>query len=162
MRMLGLDLGDRRVGVAVSDPDGIIAQPLVQLEPRGRRDLVAAVARLVAQEGAGRVVVGMPLLADGTRGEQARRVEATVAALRQALEVPVVVWDERYSTQDAERALRAAGRRGTRRQGRLDMAAAAVILQAYLESGAPLSPPGPAAEARRPAPPTRGRPGSGT
>ena len=138
MRILALDLGERRVGVALSDPDGIMAQPLVQLEPRGRRDLVAAVVRLVEEHGAGRVLAGIPFLADGTRGEQARRAEAVVAALGEALKVPVVEWDERFSTQEAEQALREAGVKPRRRRERLDKAAAAVILQAYLDAGAPL------------------------
>ncbi|MCX5674063.1 MAG: Holliday junction resolvase RuvX [Planctomycetota bacterium] len=138
MRILGLDLGERRVGVAISDPEGILAQPLVQLEPRGRRDLVAAVARLVAEHGAGRVVVGMPFLPDGARGEQARRAVAVAAALRQEMAIPIVEWDERFSTEDAQEKLREAGVRPRRRQGRLDMAAATVILQSYLDAGAPL------------------------
>jgi putative Holliday junction resolvase len=138
MRILALDPGERRVGVALSDPDGIMAQPLVQLEPRGRRDLVAAVVRLVEGHGAGRVLVGIPLRTDGTRGEQARRADAVVAALREALKVPVVEWDERFSTQEAEQALREAGVKPRRRRERLDKAAAAVILQAYLDAGAPL------------------------
>jgi len=138
MRILALDLGERRVGVALSDPDGIMAQPLVQLEPRGRRDLVAAVVRLVEEHGAGRVLAGIPLLPDGMRGEQARRAEAVVAALRESLSVPVVEWDERFSTQEAEQALREAGVGPCRRRERLDKAAAAVILQAYLDAGAPL------------------------
>jgi putative Holliday junction resolvase len=138
MQMLGLDLGERRVGVALSDPHGIVASPLVQLTVRGRRDLVAAVARLVAEHGVERVVVGLPLLADGTRGEQARRVDATVAVLREALTVPVVAWDERFSTQDADEAMRQAGLRPDRRKARRDKVAAALILQAYLEAGSPL------------------------
>ena len=138
MRILGLDLGERRTGVAISDPDGTLAQPLVQLEPRGRRDLVASVARLVAENGAERVVVGMPFLEDGKSGEQARRTEATVAALRQALPVPVAVWDERFSTDEADRLMREAGVKSGRRRARRDQAAAAVILQAYLDAGAPL------------------------
>jgi len=138
MRILALDLGERRVGVALSDPDGIMAHPLVQLEPRGRRDLVASVVRLVEEHGAGRVVAGIPLLPDGTRGEQARRAEGVVAALREALKVPVLEWDERFSTQEAEHTLREAGVKPRQRRERLDKAAAAVILQAYLDAGAPL------------------------
>ena len=138
MRILALDLGERRVGVAISDPDGIMAHPLVQLEPRGRRDLVASVVRLVEEHGAGRVVAGIPLLPDGTRGEQARRAEAVVDALRAALPVPVAVCDERYSTSDAEEAMRHANLPPKRRQERRDKVAAALILQAYLDAGAPL------------------------
>jgi putative Holliday junction resolvase len=134
MRTLGLDLGERRVGVAVSDPDGIVAHPLLQFEPKGRRDLVATVARLAAEQEAGRVVVGLPLLADGRRGEQARRAEAVAAALAEALDADVVTWDERFSTQDAEAALRGAGLTPERRKARRDKVAAALILQSYLDA----------------------------
>ena len=138
MRILCLDVGERRVGVAISDPGGILAQPLQVFQPKGRRDLVAVAARLVKKEGAERVVVGLPLLLDGRRGEQARRVEAVAEALQEALSVPVVLWDERFSSAEADEALREAGLRADRRKRRLDMAAAALILQAYLDAGAPL------------------------
>jgi putative Holliday junction resolvase len=138
MRILGLDLGERRVGVAVSDPGGIMASPLLQFQPKGRRDLVATVARLVEEQGAQRVVVGMPLLADGKHGEQARRTDAAVEALRAVLAVPVAVWDERFSTAEAEAALRAAELSPKRRKERRDKVAATLILQAYLDAGAPL------------------------
>lgn len=126
------------MGVAVSDPSGTIAHPLSQIEPRGRGDLVSAVARLVAEQGAERVVVGMPLLADGTRGQQARRTEAVVAALRAILAVPVTVWDERFSTAEAEEAMRQAGLAPRRRRERRDKVAATLILQSYLDAGSPL------------------------
>ena len=138
MRILCLDLGERRVGVAVSDPEGRMAHPLVQFEPRGRRDLVQQVARLVSEQEAGRVVVGMPLLESGQAGEQARRTQATVEALRAALPVPVAVWDERYSTSEAESAMRGAGLSASDRKARRDKVAAALILQSYLDSGSPL------------------------
>lgn len=138
MRILGLDLGSRRVGAAVSDPGGRIAQPLSQFEPQGRRDLVETVARLVAEHGAERVVVGLPTRLDGTEGPQAARTQATVEALRQAVGVPVAVWDERFSTKRAERSLREAGLAAGGRRARRDMVAATLILQAYLDAGAPL------------------------
>jgi putative Holliday junction resolvase len=134
MRVIGLDLGERRVGVAVSDPDGTIARPLMQFLPRGRADIVAAVRRLVTEHGAGRVVVGLPLLEDGTRGEQARRAEGVARALADGLAVPVETWDERYSSREADAILDASGRRGQDRRARRDMIAAAVILQAYLDA----------------------------
>jgi putative Holliday junction resolvase len=137
MRILGLDLGERRVGAAISDPDGRIASPLLQFQPRGRRDLVQRVAGLVEEHGAGRVVVGMPLLQDGKVGEQARRTQAVVDALRTSLTVPVATWDERFSTADAEDALRQADLSPEDRKARRDMVAAALILQAYLDAGAP-------------------------
>lgn len=137
MRTLCLDLGEHRVGVAVSDPEGRMAHPLKQFEPRGRRDLVQEVVRLVAQEEAGRVVVGLPLLEDGTPGEQARRTLAVVEALKAALPVPVAVWDERFSTAEAEAAMRGAGLSATDRKARRDKVAATLILQSYLDSGSP-------------------------
>jgi putative holliday junction resolvase len=138
MRIMGLDLGEKRVGVAISDPEGRMAHPLVQFEPRGRRDLVATVQRLAAEEEAERVVVGLPFLEDGRRGEQARRTGAVVEALRAVLAIPVTEWDERYSTADAEAAMREAGLSPDRRKERRDKVAAALILQAYLDAGAPL------------------------
>jgi putative Holliday junction resolvase len=137
MRVLGLDLGSRRVGVAVSDPDGRIAQPLLQFEPRGRRDLVETAARLAAEHGAERIVVGLPTRLDGTAGRQAARTRAAVEALRQVAGVPVAVWDERFSTKRADRSLREAGLAPGRRRARRDMVAATLILQAYLDAGAP-------------------------
>ncbi len=137
MRILGLDLGRRRVGVAVSDPNGTIAHPLLQFEPKGRRDLVATVKRLVAEQEAGRVVVGMPVLVDGRKGEQARWTEAVVSVLAEALDVPVAIWDERFTTQEAEAAMREAGLHPKKRKMRRDKVAATLILQSYLDAGSP-------------------------
>jgi putative holliday junction resolvase len=138
MRILCLDLGERRVGVAISDPDGIMASPLMQFEPGNRADLVATVARLVEEQGAGRVVVGMPLLLDGKPGQQARRTQGAVDALRQGVGVPVTTWDERFSTAEADQAMRQAGLTPDARKRRRDKVAATLILQAYLDAGAPL------------------------
>jgi putative Holliday junction resolvase len=138
MRILGLDLGERRVGVALSDPGGTIAQPLEQFEPRGRRHLVETVAGIVEKTRAERVVVGLPTRLDGTAGKQARRTEATVEAMRAGLGVPVAVWDERFTTRRAESALREAGLGPKGRKAKRDMVAATLILQAYLDAGAPM------------------------
>ena len=134
MKVLGLDLGEKRVGAAESDPGGTVAHPLKQFEVRGRRDLVQQVARLVAETGAERVVVGMPVRLDGTAGAQAQRAEATVEALRGALAVPVETWDERLSTRRAERAMQGAGLSAGHRRAKRDMVAAALLLQAYLDA----------------------------
>ena len=134
MRVLGLDLGKRRAGVAVSDPDGTIARPLVQFRVQGRAQIVDTVQRLVAEQAAGRVVVGLPLHADGTRSEQARWTEGVVAALAEALDVPVETWDERFSTAEAEEILDRSLPLGRQRKARRDMVAAAVILQSYLDA----------------------------
>ncbi|MEA3368271.1 MAG: Holliday junction resolvase RuvX [Planctomycetota bacterium] len=134
MRVLGLDLGKRRVGVAVSDPDGTIARPLVQFRVAGRGQIVETVQRLVAEQGAARVVVGLPLLLDGTPGEQVRWTEGVARALAGAIDVPVETWDERFSTDEADAIMDRSGQRGRDRKGRRDMVAAAVILQSYLDA----------------------------
>ncbi|MBC8447596.1 MAG: Holliday junction resolvase RuvX [Chloroflexi bacterium] len=132
-RLLALDVGERRVGVAVSDPTGWLARPLTIIRRRSKREDFAAFARLVQEQEATAVVVGYPLNMDGSVGPQARRVARYAAALEQALPVPIVLWDERLSSEEALERLRAAGG-GRRRRKHLDDAAAAVILQEYLDA----------------------------
>ena len=142
MRVLALDVGERRIGVAVSDPSGTIARPLQAVTRASRKEDFAAIAALVAEYDAGLVVVGRPLSLDGTEGPQARRIARYTAALANHLDVPVVAWDERYSTVSAQEILRAHSRSRARRpdrrarqdRGRVDAVAAAVILQSYLDS----------------------------
>jgi putative holliday junction resolvase len=138
MIILGLDLGERRVGVAISDPSGKIATPLLQFEPKNRRDLIQYVVHLAAEHGVQRVVVGLPLLTDGTVGEQARRTQAVVDILKTTLAVSVATWDERFSTAEADAAMRGAGLSPAERKARRDKVAASLILQSYLDSGCPL------------------------
>jgi len=132
-RVLALDLGERYIGVAISDPTRTLARPLTALRRRSRRQDFAAIARLVAEQGAVLVIVGYPLSLDGGEGPQARWVADYAAALSEALPVPVQLWDERFSTVTAEELLRQGGRR-RRKPGDLDAAAAAVILQSYLDA----------------------------
>jgi putative Holliday junction resolvase len=132
--VLGLDLGARRIGVAVSDPTGSVATPHSVL---GRaRDRAAdhdAIAALVDELGADRVVVGLPLSLDGTVGPAASAVQEEIASLSARLPVPVEAHDERLTTVTAERAL--AGQRGGGRGRRqvVDKVAAAVMLQSWLD-----------------------------
>jgi putative Holliday junction resolvase len=134
LRVVGLDLGGRRIGVAVSDAAGTVATPHSVLERDGdpARDH-AAVAALVAELGAARVVVGLPLSLDGTEGPAAAAVRDEVVQLAAALPVPVDVHDERLSTVTAERALRAQKVRPRDRRRAVDQVAAAVILQSWLD-----------------------------
>ena len=134
MRILALDVGDRRLGVAVSDPLGMWARPLTVITRRSREQDFQAIARLVKEQGAARVVVGHPVTMSGEVGPQARRVERYAAALAERLGVPVVLWDERLSTAEAERLLRESGESSRQYRGRLDAVAAAVILQSYLDA----------------------------
>ena len=135
MRVLGLDVGERRIGVAVSDPTGTIARPVTVVQRRSRANDFAAIGALVAEYGARLVVVGQPLTLDGKIGPQAREVERYAQSLAQALPVPLRMWDERYSTLTAEDAIRESRGRGKRRrESEVDAVAAAVILQAFLDS----------------------------
>lgn len=131
-RVLGLDLGDARIGVAVSDPDRRLAVPLGTIRTGAPAD-VRAIAALVDEQAATLVVVGHPLLLSGEAGARAHHAERFAEALAGVLAVPVVLQDERLSTKEAERALRAAGRSAREARRAVDETAATVILQAFLD-----------------------------
>jgi len=133
-RALGLDVGERRVGVSIGDELGLIASPLTMIE-RGRGD-IETIAKLVTGHGACCVVVGMPTGLSGREGPQAAAVRQFVGQLRPAIDanVPIEYWDERLTTAVAERALRERGMRKNKRRAEVDAMAAAVILQGYLDA----------------------------
>jgi putative Holliday junction resolvase len=138
MRALGLDLGTRRIGVAISDDGGTIASPIETLHrTRDRAADHRAIAGLVEEWGAGVVVVGLPLSLDGGEGPAATAALAEVDELRSALTVPVETVDERFTTVTAGQQLREQGVRGKRRTAVIDQAAAAVLLQSWLEQHHP-------------------------
>lgn len=134
MRTLALDVGDRRVGVAVSDPLGLWARPLLVITRRSKQEDYRTIARLVAEHEASRVLVGHPVSMDGQVGPQAQRVERYAAGLAEQLQVPVILWDERLSTVEAERLLRESGETSREYRSKVDAVAAAVILQSYLDA----------------------------
>jgi putative Holliday junction resolvase len=132
VRILGLDIGEKRIGVAFSDPGQALATPWGVIERSSKSADFARIRRLAEELAAEKVVVGHPLSLDGSAGPQARRVERYVAAMAEALAVPVILWDERFSTAMAADYLRQTKSR--KKKSPLDAAAAAVILQDYLES----------------------------
>ncbi|HUY23639.1 MAG TPA: Holliday junction resolvase RuvX [Acidimicrobiales bacterium] len=136
--MVGVDLGQRRVGVAVSDGRGTLASPWCTIERRGDAQTVwEALAGVVDEVEAGLVVVGLPLSLDGRVGPAARAAQAEAASLAEALAsrgVPVETFDERLTTVSAARSLAAAGHRGPRQRAKIDQAAATVMLQAWLDN----------------------------
>ncbi|MGA1362568.1 MAG: Holliday junction resolvase RuvX [Ilumatobacteraceae bacterium] len=137
MRVLGIDLGAKRIGVAVSDSSGTVATPLVVIaRSRSRRTDHEAIARLVREEEAVAVVVGLPLNMDGSRGPAARAAASEAEALGTVVGVPVHLHDERLTTVTAERALREGGVRGRDRRSVVDKIAAAVLLQGWLDARA--------------------------
>lgn len=133
MRLLGLDIGQARIGVAISDTGGFLAQSLRVIKRGSLEEDLATIGKLVQELGVERIIVGYPRSMDGTVGEQARRVERYARSLEQHLEVPVLLWDERLSTVSAEKLMREAGRQGKEQCRRIDAVAAAVILQDYLD-----------------------------
>jgi putative Holliday junction resolvase len=133
--VIALDLGEARIGVAVSDPDRAVALPSGTIKVAGGIEDLKAVARLVRDIGAVEVVVGHPLSLSGERGPAARRAEEFVGGLRLLLDVPVHLQDERLSSVEAERGLRRAGATGRERRRAVDAAAASVILESFLAAG---------------------------
>jgi putative holliday junction resolvase len=138
VRALAVDLGARRIGLAISDASGSLARPLEVIEARGPAQLgcvVDAVRRIAAEEdGLGVVVVGLPSRLDGTPNEQTPVATAFAAALRTRIDQPVVLQDERLSSVEAESRLAILDRDWRSRKKKLDAAAAAVILQDYLDA----------------------------
>jgi putative holliday junction resolvase len=133
-RVLGVDLGQRRVGLAISDSGRLVASAFSVLARAASREQDHAnLAGVVAETGANLVVVGLPLSLSGSSGPAAREVEREVAELRRALPVPVELCDERFSTVVAHRSLIAAGRKGPVRRQVVDKVAAADILQTWLD-----------------------------
>jgi putative Holliday junction resolvase len=142
-RLLGVDTGTVRVGLAVSDPDRVIASPLATYTRRNP-DLDARYFReLTAAEAAVGLVVGLPVHTDGTEGVKAREARTFGAWLAGVTGLPALFWDERFTTVEAESALWAAGLTHKRRKGRRDRVAAQMLLQSYLDAGCPSErPPG--------------------
>ena len=134
-RILALDLGDVRIGVALSDPLRITAQPLEPLRRVGPRKDLAAVARLIEQHGAETVVIGLPLLLSGDEGPRAAMAREFAAGLERRLQrIRIVLWDERFTTVEAERAMIADGVRRAKRRDVVDGLAAVLILQSFIEA----------------------------
>ena len=135
-RYLALDVGEKRIGVALSDETATLASPLTTLARGGVRKDTAAVADLAQRHEVAAVVVGLPLNMDGTPGRQAEKVLAFAEALRRRLQVPVLPRDERLTTVEAEERLREAGFGWRERKRLIDQTAAVVILQEFLDQRA--------------------------
>ena len=132
-RILAVDWGERRIGLAVSDPGGVLATGLETLEVRSPADAVAGVAAAVRTTEAARVVVGLPLLLSGERGSAARAAEEFAAALARAVEVPVETYDERLTSALSTRRMREVGQRPGKSRGRVDQGAAVALLESFLQ-----------------------------
>jgi len=144
MRILGVDPGDKNIGVALSDPTGTIANPLTVVEHVSRPIDAAAIAQLARNHYAEKIIVGQSFDLNGKPNYQGRKAARLAAAIRTQTEIPVELWDEAYSTQQARGARIAMRTTRSKRKGHLDELAATVILQSYLESRPPTAEENPA------------------
>jgi putative Holliday junction resolvase len=145
MRILALDHGTVRIGVAVSDELGMLAHPLDFLPAEPLETFLDRLKQLVREREVSLLVVGMPRNMDGSYGPSAQKVQAFVHLLKETLPLPIRTWDERLTSTQAHRLLAESGKRERDRRGRVDSSAAAVLLQSYLDAastGAISDPPG--------------------
>ena len=133
MRILALDHGSKRIGVAVSDELKTFAQPLEYIPAEPFADFLARLRKLLLEKEIDLVLIGLPRNMDGSYGPAAQKVETFVAALRHAITVPIKTWDERLTSAQANRILIQAGVRRDKRKEKVDKMAAAILLQSYLD-----------------------------
>lgn len=134
MRIIGLDYGEARIGVSVSDIMETIANPLDTIEERDREKQLEKVIEVVKREKAEKIVVGLPKRMDGSLGHRAEYTREFAEELAQRCSLPLVMWDERLSSSEAHRMLESGGVSGKKRKTKVDKIAAVLILQTYLDS----------------------------
>ena len=134
MRILGIDPGEKNIGVAISDPTRTIAQPLMVIKHESRIIDAGAIAQVALENDAHVIVVGQALDLDGKPSLAGRRAARLAAAVRAQTDIPVILWDESYSTQEAQRVGVKLNLPRRKRRGHMDEIAATVILQTYLDS----------------------------
>lgn len=133
---MALDLGEKRIGVAISDETRTIARSLIVIQRKSRKSDFDRISRIASEQKASMMLVGLPLQASGEEGDKALWVRDYAGDLQRQLQLPLEFWDESYTTVQAEASLRERGVHGKRRRKRVDAAAAAFILQSYLDARA--------------------------
>ena len=133
VRILGLDVGDRRIGVAISDRMGWTAQGLETIENTGRNAVHAKLKKIVDEYKPGKIVIGLPLNMDGSEGNRAEMVKRFGQAMKSIYSGEIIYWDERLTTVSAHRAMIDGGVRRKKRKQKVDQVAAILILQSYLD-----------------------------
>lgn len=136
MRILAIDHGSKRMGLAVTDELGLIAQPLAFIPAEPLADFFGQLREILCSKEVRLIVVGMPRNMDGSYGAAAGKVKAFIELLREQTAVPIRTWDERLTSVQAHRALQEGNIKGKRRKETVDQTAAALLLQGFLESGA--------------------------
>jgi putative Holliday junction resolvase len=134
MRILGVDPGEKKIGLALSDPTGLVARPLTTLDHQSRDEDAVRIAALATGHQAEMILIGHALDASGQPGPQARRAERLADAIRQHTHLPVNLHDESYSTQAAQAAMVASGKKRRARREQVHAVAAAALLQSYLDA----------------------------
>ncbi len=133
MRVLGIDHGTKRVGLAISDEMAMIAQPFEFLDAQPTAKLLSDLQEIITQRSVGEIIVGLPRNMDGSYGPAAEKVREFVEALKQVVTVPIKMWDERLTSAQANRVLIQGGVRRAQRKLKVDQTAAAILLQSYLD-----------------------------
>jgi len=133
MIILAIDYGTQRTGVAVCDPMGILASPVGVLRGNSQKKLAREIAGIAKARRAEKIILGLPLRTDGTRGDKAQACELFAQTLRETTGLPVELWDERFTTVAAHQALHASGKRMKEHKNVVDAVAAVILLQSYLD-----------------------------
>jgi putative Holliday junction resolvase len=136
MRVLAIDHGTKRMGIALSDPSGVIAQPLEFIPAEPFAQFLERLKQLLREKEVELMIVGMPRNMDGSYGPAAAKVQEFVAVLKENIIIPIRTWDERLTSAQANRFLIEANVRRQDRKEKVDKAAAAILLQSFLDSGA--------------------------
>ena len=133
-RILGLDYGERRIGVALSDPLGIIAKPLITIDTKKTNDYFSKILEIITNDNVSKVVIGLPLTLKGNNSKQTDDVISFLNELKRRIQLPIITIDERLSSIAAEKSLREQSVKTGYEKGRVDETAAAIFLQEYLDS----------------------------
>ncbi|MEN6371511.1 MAG: Holliday junction resolvase RuvX [Armatimonadota bacterium] len=135
MKLMGLDIGEKRIGVALSDDTGSFAFPFTTIvRTVSEKADLRSIVRIIEEENVSKVIAGIPIMLSGQEAVQAEKIRAFAGKLARRLRIPLEYWDERYSTAEAERMLIDAGKSREARKNIIDKAAAAVILQSYIDA----------------------------
>jgi len=132
-RILGIDLGEKRIGLALSDPQGIIASPFGKIEYRNDEQMLSEIEKLARERDVSEIVVGYPIRTSGNKGKPAQRAEAVARMLKERLKIQTHLFDERMSTRAAEQVLLSGDLSREKRREKIDQVSASLILQAFLE-----------------------------
>ena len=132
-RILAIDFGERRIGLAISDELGLIARGLSTFQKEEDKDFILHLKGMVDENEIEQIVVGLPKMMDGTLGEGAEQVKKFAEDIKEKLGIPITLWDERLSSVQSERILREMGEKYTRKKEKVDQLSAVLILQSYLD-----------------------------